>query len=330
MTQRFKKSVILGCLILTSLISLAYLNTMYVRGIESKHLTAEKLISIMEDVDGRVLEAFEQLEARGISVPDAAQTRYFGGLSLANDSASLLEDGDFGEASKKAVEALQLYKEALMIAQEALGEVPSWPATADERHLTLRDSISRAYEYLWRLENLTRLAEAEGFNTTIIETKIFEAKRILEDAVSKLKVGYFDQVVDDLATFGALLLQSREQLRILAEERKVQKIEVFMGKTQERLTDLRETVDSVSSNLSPQVRNASLVALDEAEDSLQRAEGFLEKRMIDETIDELSNAREKEEETINLLESAGVVADTSQSAESLTLKMVDEPQLQEP
>jgi tetratricopeptide (TPR) repeat protein len=329
-TQRFKKSVILGCLILASLMSFTYLNAMYAQGMENKHLTAEMLISIMEAVDRRVLEIFRQLEARGVLVPNDAQTKYYGGLLLANDSATLLGAGNPGEASKKAVEALQLYKEALMIAQETLGEEPPWPEIVAERSLILRDSITRAYEYLRRLENLTKLARAEGFNSTMIETKIVVAKRILEDAVSNLKVGYFDQVVDDLAAARALILQSSGQVRRLAEERKVQTIEVFLGKTQERLSDLKETVDSLSSNLSPQVKNASLVALNEAEGSLQRAEGFLEQRMISETIDELSNAREKEEETITLLKSAGVAADTSQSGESLTLEMVDEPQLQEP
>ncbi len=309
--------------------SFACLKAMYAQGPESKHLTAEALILIMEDVDRRVLEAFEELEARGISLPDAAEKKYYAGLSLANSSASLLEDGNPGEASKKAVEALQSYKEALMIAQDALGDGPSWPTTVAERHLTLRDSISRAYEYSWRLENLTKLVKAEGFNTTMIETKIVEAKRILGDAVSKLKVGYFDQVVEDLVTVRALLLQSSEQLRRLAEERKIQKIEVFLGTTQERLTDLRETVVSLSSSLSPEIKNASLTALNEAEVDLQQAEIFLEKGMINETIDELSNAREKEEETINLLKSTGVVADTSQSAENLTLEMFDSRPLQE-
>jgi hypothetical protein len=326
MTQRLKKSAILGSLILVSLMSLACLNAMYAQAMENKHLTAETLISIMEDVDRRVLDAFEQLEGRDILVPDAAQTKYYGGLSLANDSANLLEDGKPGEASKKAVEALQLYKEALMVAQEALGEEPPWPATAAERSLTLRDSISRAYEYLRRLENLTKRAKTEGFNTTMIETKIVESKRILEDAVLKLKAGDLNQVVDNLVTVKALLLQSMEELKMLAEERKIQRIAVFLGKTQERVADLREAVD-LSSNLSPQVKNASLTALNEAEGSLQRAESFLKQRMISETIDELSDARENEEEAINLLQSAGVATDTSQSGESPTLRMVDEPQL---
>jgi hypothetical protein len=329
MTHRFKKSVMMGCLILASLMSFACLKAIYPQGPESKHLTAEALIFIMENVDRRVLEAFEELEARSISLPDVAQTKYYAGLSLAKDSASLLEDGDYAKASRKAVEALQLYKEALISAQEALGEEISWPSTTAERYLTLRDSISRAYEYSWRLENLTKLVKAEGFNTTMIETKIVEAKRILEDAVSKLKVGYFDQVVDDLATVKALLLQINEQLRTLAEERKIQQIGAFIGKTQERLTDLRETVVSFSNSLSPQVKNASLTALNEAEVGLQQAESFLEKRMINQTFDELSNAREKEEETINVLKSAGVIADTSQSADTPTLEMFSSRALQE-
>jgi phosphoribosylanthranilate isomerase len=318
MTSSLNRLVMLGCIILAASIPLAYLNMTWAQANRDEDLVAETLLSILDEVDDRVLEAFEQLGTNGISVPEEARTSYQYGLVLANEAIKLFKDGNSREASEKATEALQEFKKALMVAQEALQEEPSGTEITAEKALILRDSLSRIWEHMRRLENMAELVAAEGYDSTIMGVTIKETKRILEEATNKLETGDLDGTANDLDIARVLVLESEEQLRRLTEDMKADRIQAYMTETEKRISDLKEEVDSLSNQLPTQIKDASLTALNEAEDSIQNAKDLLEKEMINESIDELTEAKEKEEEAINLISSAVTSLDALQNPVNAT------------
>lgn len=330
MTSSLKRLVMLVCIILALSVPLAYLNMTWAQVNRDEDLVAETLLSILDEVDDRVLEAFKQLGTIGISVPEEARTSYQYGMVLANDAIILFKDGNSGEASKKATEALQEFKEALMVAQEALQEEPSGTEITAEKSLILRDSIRRIWEHTRRLENMAKLVTAEGYNSTILDAMIKETKRILEEATNKLEAEDLDGTANDLDMAKVLVLQSEEQLRRLTEDMKTDRIQAYMTETEKRISDLKEEVDSLSNQLPTQIKDASLTALNEAEDSIQNAKDLLEKEMINESIDELTEAKEKEEEAINLISSAVTSLDAVQNPVNATVSVANITRTTEP
>ena len=79
--------------------------------------------------------------------------------------------------------------------------------------------------------------------------------------------------------------------------------EHFLEETESRLSVIEENITSISNKLTLQLKNASLAALNGAKASLQRAREYLEKTVIDRSVDELLNAKRMEEEALKPLQS---------------------------
>jgi hypothetical protein len=171
-----------------------------------------------------------------------------------------------------------------------------------EKALIVRDSITRASEYIRRLDELLDLLAAQGYNTTIVKQNIEDIMQILESARDNFRQGDIDKAKNDLEIGRTRFNQLVEQLNKLKNFVKVQKIEEFITKTDERITNLKEAI-SISSELSPTIKRASLTALNDAESSLERAKDFMEKTMYKEAVDELLNVKQKEEEALETLQS---------------------------
>ena len=150
---------------------------------------------------------------------------------------------------------------------------------AVEQAISLKGSIARIYEFARRLKNSATATAAEGYNLTTVENGIKDARDLLEIATEKLNSGNIDDASEDVAAAKTLLDQSMDSMDELAEDLKAVRIAHFIGETESRLSILEQNITSLSSKLPPQVKNASLDALNRAKASLQKAREYMEKTM---------------------------------------------------
>ena len=86
----------------------------------------------------------------------------------------------------------------------------------------------------------------------------------------------------------------------ISSDLKISKLETYIENTDERL-DVLKTKISTSSGLSSETINASLAAVQDAENNLNNAKDFLEAQMVDKVIDELLQSKESEEEALRII-----------------------------
>jgi hypothetical protein len=257
----------------------------------------EDLFSLLQKANVTVVEIFRQLEADDKTIPQASLNEYNQALLLAEESRSLLQSGSYSEAESKIIQALQKFKEALRIVYITIPEQPTETETALERTVQLKSSINRYSEQLQRIENLTRFAAAVGYNTTALEAHVQTVKSLLDRASNSIDQKRFEAALDNLAEAKTRIDSLVTALKNIAANLKIQRIETYINQTQERLDEIRTIADSLSNT-------ASLAALNNAETSLDNAKEYLEKQQINETLSELANSKESEEEAVEYLKPA--------------------------
>jgi hypothetical protein len=255
---------------------------------------AHYLFSLLQESNSTVTEIFRQFQAKGKTIPQASLNEYDQALVLAEESRSLLEAGNYSEASSKIIQALQKMKEALRILYTTAPEQPTETEVSVEKAVQLRSSISRYQEQLERIENLTRFAAAVGYNTTALEDEIQTMKSLLVRALGNVDQRRFEAAVADLAeveTLGERLLSA---LSNIASDLKIQRIATYINETETRLAAIRAKAESLSNT-------ASLTALNSAEVSLDNAKEYLESQRISDTLSELANSKVSEEQAVEYL-----------------------------
>ena len=219
-----------------------------------------------------------------------------------------------------AVEALKKFKESLDVVYGEIEE-PSTPIdSAFEVMIRLNNSITRGFQYLNYVENLAHILEAKGYDTAVIEDKIQSARGLLQKALSDLYQHRFQSVGDTLLMVKGLLGTLRERLVLISLDLKVSRLETYIVDADERLDLLEATVLSLSSELSPEAKNASLTALQDAEANLDNARSYLEAQRVSEVVHELMQSREREEEALRIINenqtSAGSVSELGTNSSS--------------
>lgn len=267
----------------------------------------EDLFSLLQESNATVVEIFRQLEADGKTVPQASLNEYNQALILAEESRSLLQAGSYSEADGKIVQALQKFKNALRIVYTTIPEQPTETETALERTVQLKSSINRYYEQIQRIENLTRFAAAVGYSTTALEAKIQTVKALLDRASSNIDQKRFEAASVNIADAKALIDSLVNALNNIAANLKIQRLQTYIAQTEVRIAAIKETAISLSNT-------ASLVALNNAETSLDNAKEYLEKQQINETLSELANSRASEEEAVEYLKPAASSSNLTSSS----------------
>jgi hypothetical protein len=254
----------------------------------------EKLFSLLQGSNATVAEIFRQFKANQKTIPQASLDEYNQALVLAEESRSLLQTGNYPAANSKIIQTLQKFKEALRILYTTFPEQPTETEIALERTLNLKSSIDRFYEQIERVENLTRLASAAGYNTTALETKVQIVRSLLETALSNVNQKRLNEASENLAEAKSLIESIASFFNNLASDLKIERIATYINQTQERLNAIRLQATSLSNT-------ASLTALNDAETSLNNAKEYLAEQMINETLTELDNSKASEEEAVAYL-----------------------------
>jgi hypothetical protein len=267
----------------------------------------EELFSILQGSNATVAEIFRQFKADGKTIPQASLDEYDQALVLAEESRTLLQAGNYSAADGKIIEALQKFKEALRIVYTTFPDQPTETETAIEKAVQLESSINRYNEQLARIENLTRLASAAGYNTTNLEAKVQTVRSLLETATSNVDQKRFDAASENLAETKSLIGSTASFFNNLASDLKIERIATYINQTQERLNAIRVQATSLSNT-------ASLAALANAETSLNNAKEYLAEQRINETLTALANSKASENEAVGYLKpTTASLAPTSSS-----------------
>ena len=269
----------------------------------------QDLFLFFQKANATVTEIFHKFKTDGKTIPQESLNEHDQAILLANEAQSLIQSGNYSEANSKVIQALQKLKEALRIVYMELPEQPTETETALERDAQLKSSVNRYYEQLERIENITRLAATVGYNTTMLETKIQTVKALLDNALVNLYKKRFEAASNNLAEAKALIDRVVEALKDFAANLKIQRIDAYINKTQERLDAIRETAESLSNE-------ASLAALNNAETSLDNAKEYLEEQRINETLSELATSKASEEEAVEYIKPGASLLDATSSTTS--------------
>jgi hypothetical protein len=298
------KWLVIPALVAVALSALVLASTTAAQDAVAAKEKTEDLFSVFQEANATVTEVFQQFRAVGKTIPQASLNQCNQAFLLAEESRTLLQTGHYSEADNKIVEALQKLKEALRIVYTTYPEQTA--ETALEKAIQLKSSITRYYEQLQRIENLTRVAASEGYNTTTLDENIQAAKSQLKTASNNVDAKRFEAASNNLAEAKALSDKLLSLVNQFAVDLKTQRLQTYIIQTETRLAVIREKAELASNT-------ASLAALETAETSLDNAKDYLENQQINETLSELANSRASEEEAVEYLK-IGVSSQDSTSS----------------
>lgn len=302
-----KKPAVIIVLVSVLLTSFAVFNPTLAQTNEEQRLKAESLLNILGNVNTTVSEAFARLDAKNIPVPTYAVTNYNQGIAHAQEAVNLIDQENYSEASREAIKAMQSLKKALIILEEASPIEPTESELTAEQVISLKANITRAYEYVERLENLTIKARDAGYSTTDLESSLLSARNHLKDASDKLQDRDLAGAAEELRTARTLLVNLKELYERLANSVKISNTEKYLEAAEARVSESKNNVTN-SSSLSPENKTNALVALNNSEISLENARDLIDENRVDEAIDELEEAKRWEDESLKYLPSLSATA----------------------
>jgi hypothetical protein len=270
---------------------------------------AETLLNVVEEVNASIITIFNEITMEGFDIPLNAERNYLEGCLLANQSFTLFRNGSYSQASSIAVESLKILRDVVIIADQVMPYEPEPFEETALKVLELNASIVQVYDYLSRLENSFNKTTVKDYNSSAFLISIEDAKEHLAIAKAKLSLMEINNAEEQLASAKASLSEAVTYMNTFTVAVKALKTELFIVVAEERLTLLRANITSASLNVSQEVRNASLTALNIAESRLQTAKDLMANDMVDETVEELEESKKYERLAVKHLESAGVILD---------------------
>jgi hypothetical protein len=293
---RLKKVGIVILLVFILSLTFVILNPTLALTSEEQRVKAETLLNMLDTVKVNVVKAFSRFNIQNIPVPPNAEVKYSEGIAHTEEAVSLMGAENYSEASSEAVKAMQSFKETLIILQEASPfELTDTEITA-ENVINLGVNITRAYERVDRLENLTAKAKAAGYKTTEIDNILSAARKYLENATRKLDRLALAGASEELHSAVTLLDEAKEFLADLVNLVKIMNTQSYLEETAKRINETKVDVASLA-NLSTENKTNAITALNNSETSIENARELLEADKIDEAIGELEEAKSWEDES---------------------------------
>ena len=312
-----KKAAIIVLLTLVFSTTFVVFNPTMGQANSSQKLKAQTLFSILSYDNTTIIQAFSNLDAQNLTVPQTAQTAYNEAVAHAEQAFSLMNQENFSEASVKAVEAMKKYEETLRILEsEAPTEQTEAEVTAEEV-IRLKSYINRAAEYAERLQNMTNLAKARGYNTAQVERKLSEVKQHLQNATSELRALNLDGATEELLSAKTLLEELKQLFGRLTHLVKTANIEKYLEDAEVRVYATKANITK-STNLTAAAKDDAIAALNNSAASLADARASIGQNNVDDAIEDLKDAKKWEEESKRALVAVNANAnDASVTANSV-------------
>lgn len=308
--QNLKKAALLILLAFAVSTTFAALSTTLALADDAQQQKAEAILGILEDNNTSILVAFSNLETQNIPVPSTAETKYNEGLTYATEAADLLNAGNFSEAGTKAVEAMNLFKEVLVLLQDASQTEPSGTEVAAENITRLKATLTQAFRYIERMENMSAKANDAGYSTTVLDANISQARNHLEAALDYLNNRNYDAAREELGEAKALYVKLKGLLDRLTEAVKAANVKSYLQEAEDRLNETRDSILG-STDLSQEDRDDAIDALNTSSEYLDNAQDSLANSDLDEALADIEEAKKWEDTANNFI--ATVTAGTNSS-----------------
>ena len=296
--QRLNQKKVAVIVLLTFVLSTTFLvlSPTLALTISSQQQKAETLLTILGNNNATIVEAFSNLGAQNITVPETAETAYNEGLVHAEEALRLMNEENYSEASLEAVEAMQKFGETLKLLDSVSLVDPTETEVAAEDVISLKANITRALEYADRLENLTARAKTKGYNTTAVEQKLSEVKQYLQNATRELRALNLDGATEELSNAKALLIELKALYDRLTNLVKTSNIEAYLDVAEERVSEAKENITQ-STSLTSEAKDDAIDALNNSEASLASARDAMKTNNVDDAIADIEDAKKWEEES---------------------------------
>lgn len=278
--------------------------------IENNSKKAEYLFSILGESNSTVIEIFHRLEDQGIEIPQESYNEYNRALVLADESQMLIQSGNYSQAENRIIQAFEKFREALNLAYAKIDDQTPHLTTI-EKYYQIQSTLNRYKELLEQIQKLTETISKAGFNTTILRERILTINSLLTRASNNLEQHNFASALRNAAEAKKIADNLISILKDFAANLKTERLEQYITNTEERLALIRITADSLSSAYPPATIENVISALESAESSLDTAKIYLENDQINNSLVELANSKESEEEAISYLKPSISSEDTS-------------------
>lgn len=262
----------------------------------SQQQKAKTLLTILGNNNATIVEAFSNLDAQNITVPETAEIAYNEGLVHAEEVLRLMNEEKYSEASIEAVEAMQEFGETLKVLDSVSPVELDETEVATKDVISLKVNITRALEYADRLENLTVRANTKGYNTAAVEKKLSEVKRHLQNATMELRALNLVGATDELSNAKALLIELKALYDRLTSMVKTSNIETYLGVAEERVSEAKENITQ-STSLTSEAKDDAIDALNNSEASLASARDAMKTNNVDDAIANIEDAKKWEEKS---------------------------------
>jgi hypothetical protein len=296
-----KKIAILFLLILSSSISLTFLNKTLAQTSDIQRQKAQTLISILINNNSTITTTLHNLDSQSIQFSEA-QTRYNEGLFYFTQATNLFNEEKFSEACNEAVVATQKFKETLQLIENS-GTIESVESEIlAQEIINLKANISRTLEHVARLENLTQKAAKAGYDTVALDKKILEVKQYLENAIGELRNSNLKGATEQLSIARTYLAEFDDYLKRLTNSITATNIANYLNAAETRLSEIKKNI-TLSTTLTAVSKETAIIALNNSEVNLANARDKIEENNVKEAIENLEEAKIWEEESSRTLTS---------------------------
>lgn len=297
-------------------------HTLAQNNIEQKN-KAETLLTIIDNDNKTIRSAIDRLDAQNILVPQNVKTTYSEGIVHAKEAISLMNQGKFNQANTKAIEAMQKFEETLRLLDDASPSELTETEKIAEEAIALKANITRAFEYLERVKNLTARILFAGYNTSEVAERLTLVEQHLQNAKTKLSVANLEGATEELCMVQRLLGELKEDLARLLDIINASNTKMYLQEAEIRVSAAKTNI-TASLTLTPETKEDAITALNNSQTSLANARDSMENDNIDEAIKELEEAKKWEEESNRIIteldSTPTLVAPTYESIDKLETK----------
>jgi hypothetical protein len=245
------------------------------------------------------------------------------GNTLFQAAITSWREHNFETAISAVYEAMTAFQNVLKLSEAASPNSAESYLSA-EKIISLKANVTRAFAYLEEVGNLAKNAGDAGFNVSLLNNLINETRILLQEAHSQMSVD-FSTASARFRSADFLINKIIVKVTELSAKWREIRSETYIAAAEQRIVTLRTNITSPVSAVPVAVKSASIVALDQAESSLTTARNNLDEGKTEEAISALETSRMQEQQSIKILQDAGVPIPSGVTSNSNTTSAIKSP-----
>ena len=273
---------------------------------EQQKQKAETLLSILETNNKTISSELIKLDDQNISLGIMEDTFQLGLIQL-REAQNLFNLEMYNESCNVAILALQNYETVLKEIENALSTEPTPTEIFANQIILIKANITRTYDFVLRLENLTNKIKIFGYKTDSIDRELLKIKGILKNATQNLRSLDIETAKENLITAKILLQNLNESISRLKNLVNEANTLTYLEDSETRISEIKTDIN-LSPSLTPEIKEEAITALNNSETNLENARELIEVKQVDDAIQKLEEAKKWEEESKRIIASVNETA----------------------